>query len=136
MWTVPESPIWLERQRRLAAAGGGDRLSVARLFDRDLRWVTLHTSLLMGGFVSMYQSTTFWYPTLLAMQKLQPLCFLLALNAGGVIGSVVLGALSEMGGRWGGRRGSATLGVVVGCALGAAVSLRRRPRRCWCWVRG
>ncbi len=41
--------------------------------------------------------------------------FLLALNAGGVIGSVALGALSEYwGGTLGGRRGSATLGVVVG----------------------
>lgn len=115
MWTVPESPIWLERRRRLAAEGGVDRLSVGRLFDRDLLWVTLHTSLLMGAFVSVYQSTTFWYPTLLANLKLQPLAFLLLLNAGGVIGSVVLGALSEYwGGRWGGRRGSATLGMGVG----------------------
>jgi SHS family lactate transporter-like MFS transporter len=87
------------------------RLSLARLFDRDLIWVTLHTSLLMGGFVSMYQSTTFWYPTLLTQLKLQPLAFLLLLNAGGLIGSVALGALSE---RWGGRRGTAALGVVLG----------------------
>ena len=115
MWTVPESPIWLERKRRVAAAGGTDRLSVGRLFDRDLLWVTLHTSLLMGGFVAMYQSATFWYPTLLGQLKHQPLYFLLALNAGGVIGSVALGALSEYrGGPLGGRRGSATLGVVVG----------------------
>ncbi len=115
MWTVPESPIWLEQRRRRAAEGGADRLSVGRLFDRDLLWVTLHTSLLMGAFVSVYQSTTFWYPTLLANLKLQPLAFLLLLNAGGVIGSVVLGTLSEYwGGRWGGRRGSATLGMGVG----------------------
>ena len=111
MWTVPESPIWLERRRRLEAAGGVERLSLRRLFDRDLIWVTLHTSLLMGAFVSVYQSTTFWYPTLLASRQLPPLSFLLALNAGGVIGSVALGAMSE---RWGGRRGSATLGMAVG----------------------
>lgn len=111
MWTVPESPIWLEQQRKLAAEGGRKRLSLARLFDRDLLWVTLHTSLLMGAFVSVYQSTTFWYPTLLATMKLQPLSFLLLLNAGGLIGSVALGAMSE---RWGGRRGSSTLGMVVG----------------------
>jgi len=111
MWTVPESPIWLERRRRLVAEGGSDRLSIKRLFDRDLIWVTLHTSLLMGAFVSVYQSTTFWYPTLLAARQLPPLAFLLALNAGGVLGSVALGAMSE---RWGGRRGSATLGMVVG----------------------
>src|SRR6185295_9850471 len=65
MWRVPESPIWQEEQRRIAAAGGVRRLSLARLFDKDLRWVTLHTSLLMGAFVFMYQSSTFWYPTLL-----------------------------------------------------------------------
>ncbi len=65
----------------------------------------------MGAFVSVYQSTTFWYPTLLANLKLQPLSFLLLLNAGGLIGSVALGAMSE---KWGGRRGSATLGMVVG----------------------
>ena len=48
MWTVPESPIWLERQRA-GAGGGAGRFSFGRLFDRDLRWVTLHTSLLMGA---------------------------------------------------------------------------------------
>lgn len=111
MWTVPESPIWLERRQRLRAEGGSDRLSLGRLFDRDLIWVTLHTSLLMGAFVSVYQSTTFWYPTLLSSLKLQPLSFLLLLNAGGLTGSVVLGAMSE---RWGGRRGSATIGMAIG----------------------
>lgn len=111
MWTVPESPIWLERRRQMAATGAGERLSVARLFDRDLVKVTLHTSLLMGAFVSVYQSTTFWYPTLLGQLKLQPLWFLLLLNAGGALGSMALGAASET---WGGRRGSATLGMVVG----------------------
>ena len=111
MRSVPESPIWLERRKTLVAAGRGGRSSLARLFDRDLIWVTLHTSLLMGAFVSVYQSTTFWYPTLLSNLKLQPLSFLLLLNAGGLIGSVVLGAMSE---KWGGRRGSATLGMVVG----------------------
>lgn len=115
MWTVPESPIFLERQRALAAQGAAPRLSVARLFDRDLVWVTLHTSLLMGGFVGLYQSTTFWYPTLLGQLKQPPLAFLLLLNAGGVIGSVALGAVSEYWrGAIGGRRGSATLGVVIG----------------------
>ena len=40
------------------ARTGPSRLSLARLFDRDLLWVTIHTSLLMGAFVWMYQSTT------------------------------------------------------------------------------
>ena len=111
MWKVPESPIWLEQQRKRAAEGGRQRLSLARLFDRDLFAVTIHTSLLMGAFVSMYQSTTFWYPTLLAQKHLPPLWYMVALNAGGAIGSIAFGALSE---RWGGRRGAATLGMVIG----------------------
>ena len=111
MTRVPESPVWLERRRQMAVTGKRDRLSLRRLFDRDLRWVTIHTSLLMGGFVFMYQSTTFWYPTLLATLTLPPLAFLVLLNAGGLIGSVAFGALSE---KWGGRRGAATLGIVAG----------------------
>ena len=113
MRRVPESPVWLEKERELRAAGSRPRLSLGRLFDADLRWVTIHTSMLMGGFTLMYQSTTFWYPTLLTQLKQQPLAFLLLLNAGGLTGSVTLGALSE---RWGGRRGAATVGVVLGLA--------------------
>jgi Na+/melibiose symporter-like transporter len=109
MTRVSESPIWLEQQRQ--RQGAPARLSLARLFDRDLRMVTLHTSLLMGAFVWMYQSTTIWYPTLLGNLKQQPLAFLLLLNAGGVIGSIAFGSLSE---KWGGRRGAATLGMVLG----------------------
>jgi SHS family lactate transporter-like MFS transporter len=61
----------------------------------------------------MYQSTTIWYPTLLNQMKQQPLAFLLLLNAGGVIGSIAFGALSE---KWGGRRGAATVGILAGMA--------------------
>jgi SHS family lactate transporter-like MFS transporter len=111
MWTVEESPIWLEEQRRRAAAGATTRLSLMRLFDRDLRAVTIHTSLLMGSFSALYNSTTFWYPTLLSSLQQQPLAFLIGINAGAVMGSVALGALSE---RWGGRRGAATIGMVMG----------------------
>jgi SHS family lactate transporter-like MFS transporter len=109
MMRVSESPLWLEQKRQRGNAPG--RLSLARLFDRDLRGVTLHTSLLMGAFVWMYQSSTIWYPTLLANLKQQPLAFLLLLNAGGVIGSIVFGTLSE---KWGGRRGAATVGIIAG----------------------
>ena len=109
MTRVSESPIWLEQRRQRANAP--QRLSLARLFDADLRLVTLHTSVLMGAFVWMYQSTTIWYPTLLANLKQQPLAFMLLLNAGGVIGSIAFGALSE---KWGGRRGAATVGMIAG----------------------
>jgi SHS family lactate transporter-like MFS transporter len=111
MTRVSESPLWLAQQRARGQAPG--RLSLGRLFDSDLRGVTLHTSLLMGAFVWMYQSTTIWYPTLLATLKQQPLAFLLLLNAGGMLGSIAFGALSE---KWGGRRGAATLGIVLGMA--------------------
>lgn len=110
MWRVPESPVWLEDQRRQVAAGGIRRLSLARLFDKDLQWVTLHTSLLMGAFVFMYQSSTFWYPTLLTQLQQKPLAFLVLLNLGGSVGSGAFGYLSEKIG----RRGSATVGVVGG----------------------
>jgi MFS transporter, SHS family, lactate transporter len=112
MLRVPESPVWVEQRRKLVASGGGKRLSLARLFDPDLRWVTLHTSLLMGAFVFMYQSSTFWYATLLRQLNQPTLAYLLLLNAGGVIGSGFFGWLSE----WTGRRGSATIGVVGGLA--------------------
>ncbi len=111
MWRVPESPLWLDKRRQMKEQGQTARISLARLFDKDVRWATIHTSLLMGAFASMYHSTTFWYPTLLGVLKQQPLAFLVLLNAGGLIGSVALGALSE---KWGGRRGAATLGVVLG----------------------
>jgi MFS transporter, SHS family, lactate transporter len=110
MWTVPESPVWLEQQKRLAEKGIKARISLARLFDRDLRAVTLHTSVLMGAYVWMYHATTFWYPTLLASLDRVPLAFLIALNAGAVIGSIVFGAISERGI---GRRGAATLGMAI-----------------------
>jgi len=113
MRRVPESPVWIESRRQRAERGDASRLSLARLFDRDLRWVTIHTSILMGAFVAMYHASTFWYPTLLTMLERKPLMFLLALNAGGVVGSLAFGALSE---QWGGRRGSATLGVGLGLA--------------------
>jgi len=112
MSTVKESPVWLEQQR-LARESGQPmrRLSVARLFHADLRWVTIHSSLLMATFIFSYHSITYWYPTLLRNFDLAPLRFLIALNAGGLIGSVVLGQLSET--RLG-RRGAPTLGMIVG----------------------
>ena len=112
MVSVKESPVWLEQQRQQRTSGvARERLSVARLFDRDLRWVTIHTSVLMATFIFSYHSITFWYPTFLRGLALAPLSYLIALNAGGLIGSVVLGQLSET--RLG-RRGAPTLGMVVG----------------------
>jgi SHS family lactate transporter-like MFS transporter len=112
MSTVKESPVWLEQQRVARESGQPmRRLSIARLFHPDLRWVTIHSSVLMATFIFSYHSITYWYPTLLRNFDLAPLRFLIALNAGGLIGSVVLGQLSET--RLG-RRGAPTLGMVVG----------------------
>ncbi len=128
MKRVPESPVWLERRRQLAQSGEIGRSSLARLFDPDLRWVTIHTSLLMGCFVAMYHSSSFWYPTLLTTLEQPPIAFLLALNAGGVAGSLFFGALSE---RWGGRRGSATLGVGLGLAVAPLFLYSTSPLGLW-----
>ena len=112
MARVKESPVWLEQQRIARESGKPIvRFSVARLFQPDLRWVTIHASILMATFIFSYHSITFWYPTLLRELQLAPLSFLIALNAGGLIGSVVLGQLSET--RLG-RRGAPTLGMGIG----------------------
>jgi SHS family lactate transporter-like MFS transporter len=125
MTRVKESPIWLEQQRARAAAGQQQKRSaVARLFDPDLRWVTIHASVLMATFILSYHSITFWYPTFLSTMKLQPLQFLIALNAGGLIGSVILGRLSDT--RLG-RRGAPTLGMLVGLAAAPIYLLSSDP---------
>ena len=112
MTRVKESPVWLEQQRqRRESPTAAPRISVARLFDRDLRTVTLHTSLLMAAFIFSYHSITFWYATFLGTMKLPPLAYLIALNGGGLFGSIALGQLSET--RLG-RRGAPTLGMILG----------------------
>lgn len=114
MTRVQESPVWIARRHQEIKSGIiTPRLSVGRLFERDLRTVTLHTSLLMGAFIFSYHSITFWFPTLLGQMHLPPLRYLIALNAGGLFGSIILGQLSET--RLG-RRGAPTLGMIVGLA--------------------
>src|SRR5437867_2449010 len=66
MKNVQESPVWLERQRHLQQRRERDPLSLALLFSGPVRWTTLHTSIMMGAFLFMYHSITYWYPTLLA----------------------------------------------------------------------
>ena len=72
---------------------------------------TIHTSLLMGAFLFMYHSITYWYPTLLGQMHRPTLPYLAALNVGGITGAVAFGRLSE--GSLG-RRGSATIATLVG----------------------
>src|SRR5437867_4876981 len=111
---VKESPVWLERQRHLRERQEKDALSLGRLFRSDLVWTTIHTSILMGAFLFMYHSITYWYPTLLGKMNRPTLPYLAALNIGGIVGAVVCGRLSE-GGL--GRRGAATIATLIGIAV-------------------
>jgi SHS family lactate transporter-like MFS transporter len=111
--SVDESPVWLERQRLLGShrrAGGN---ALRRLFARDLRGVTLQTSLLMGAFIFSYHSMAFWYPALLAARERGPLLYTVLLNVGGIAGTITAGRLSET--RLG-RRGAVALMMGAGIA--------------------
>jgi SHS family lactate transporter-like MFS transporter len=109
--SVKESPIWLERQRQLRHRRARDTLSLARLFEPDLRRVTLQTSAMMSAFLAFYHSITFWYPTLLVETGRSTLPYLVVLNAGTLVGNFVWGRTAET--RLG-RRGAATVATVVG----------------------
>jgi MFS family permease len=108
---VKESPVWLDRQRHLKDHTQRDSLSLGRLFRPDLVWTTLHTSILMGAFLFMYHSITYWYPTLLTQMHRPTLPFLASLNIGAIAGAIVFGRISE--GALG-RRGSATIATLIG----------------------
>ena len=108
---VPESPVWLERQRHLKAQNSRDPLSIGRLFWRDVLPTTIHTSLVMSAFLFMYHSITYWYPTFIGQMHKPTLPFLAALNVGAITGALFFGHVSE--GRLG-RRGSAALATFLG----------------------
>jgi SHS family lactate transporter-like MFS transporter len=112
---VTESPVWLATQQQGPnAAARTSRVSLTRIFHRDLIGTTIHCSLLAACFMVSYYSVTFWYATLLRERALNTLPFIIALNVGGIIGSAFWGGVSQ--GRLG-RRGAVTcaaaLGVVV-----------------------
>jgi SHS family lactate transporter-like MFS transporter len=115
---VKESPVWLERQRRLresAAAGlpPEPKVSVVRIFQRDLILTTLHTTLVIGSFMCVYYSINFWYPTFLIGTGRSTLPYLVAFNLAAIVGTAFWGRLSET--RLG-RRGAVTITIVVGMA--------------------
>ena len=113
MSKVKESPVWLERQRHLRDTGNHDTLSFARLFTRPLLPITVHTTLLMGSLLFLYNSITWWYPTLLGQMGRRPLSFQVAFQGGAIIGALACGRLSETSL---GRRGAAGLATVIGLA--------------------
>ena len=110
MATVKESPVWLEQQRQQRESGRPvTRFSVARLFDPRLAMG--HDSLVgADGDVHLLVSLDHVLVSDVAARGLSAsrrCSYLIALNAGGLIGSVLLGQLSET--RLG-RRGAPTLG--------------------------
>ena len=114
---VSESPVWLARQRRLRDAGSTEvteKVSVLRLFRRDLWWATVQSSLLMGAFMFSYYSLSFWYPTFLREAGLSTLGYLLAFNLGAIVGMALWGRASET--RLG-RRGAVSAGALIGVAV-------------------
>jgi SHS family lactate transporter-like MFS transporter len=122
MWIrtkVPESPVWLERQRLLAdkrrrgESVDEPRISLPRIFQKDLIGTTIQTTLVIGSFMCIYYSVNFWYPTFLRDAGRPTLPYLAAFNIGAIAGTAMWGRLSE--GRLG-RRGAATATVVLGLA--------------------
>jgi MFS transporter, SHS family, lactate transporter len=106
---VTESPAWLER--RLAGAVKRERLSLARIFERDLLPTTIHCSIVAAGFMVSYQSVVYWYATFLRDRRLDTLPYIVTLSIGGIIGSAFWGWVSQ--GR-AGRRGAVTMAAVIG----------------------
>jgi SHS family lactate transporter-like MFS transporter len=116
---VPESPVWLERQRLLkeAARKGQstkeDRVSVARIFQPDMLFTTLQTTAVIGGLMCVYYSVNFFYPTFLREAGRPTLPYLAAFNIGAIVGTAAWGRISETAL---GRRGAVSITLVVGMA--------------------
>jgi MFS transporter, SHS family, lactate transporter len=115
---VKESPVWLEHRQAQAAgprAAGEERrrLSLWRLFDRELLGSTVQTAAVISAFMCFYYSVNFWYPTLLREAGRPTLPYLAAFNFGAIAGTALCGRLSET--RLG-RRGAATTGIVLAIA--------------------
>jgi SHS family lactate transporter-like MFS transporter len=116
---VPESPVWLERKSYHAAqqarghSAPSPKMSVTRIFQRDLIGTTIHTTLVIGSFMCIYYSVNYWYPTFLRDAGRSTLPYLAAFNIGAIAGTATWGRLSET--RLG-RRGAATITMVLGIA--------------------
>jgi SHS family lactate transporter-like MFS transporter len=115
--SVTESPVWLEGQRRREEAARAGRplpkagISLMRLFGPDLIATTLQTTIVIGAFMCIYYSVSFWYPTFLRDAGREPLPYLAAFNFGAIAGTATWGRLSETKL---GRRGAVTITVVLG----------------------
>jgi len=116
---VPESPVWLERQRHLKQAQlegrvvKEPRVSILEIFRPRLLWTTIQTTAVIGSFMCIYYSVNFWYPTFLRDAGRPVLPYLAAFNIGAIVGTAVWGRLSET--RLG-RRGAGSITLVLGIA--------------------
>jgi SHS family lactate transporter-like MFS transporter len=116
---VKESPIWLERRRRIQAAAREGRsasapeISLLRIFHRDMIGTTIQTTAVLGAFMCLYYSVNYWYPTVLREAGRPTLPYLAAFNIGAIIGTAAWGRLSETAL---GRRGAVTITVFLGMA--------------------
>ena len=114
---VKESPVWLERQRQLkenpAAFSSEPKMSVVRIFQRDLILTTIQTTAVIGAFMCSFYSIGTWYATLLRTAGRVPLPYLVAFNLGAIGGTATWGRISE--GRLG-RRGAVTITALLGVA--------------------
>jgi SHS family lactate transporter-like MFS transporter len=122
MWirrNVKESPIWLERRRRIQEAAREGRsasapqISLIRIFHRDMIGTTIQTTAVLGAFMCLYYSVNYWYPTVLREAGRPTLPYLAAFNIGAIIGTAAWGRLSETAL---GRRGAVTITVFLGMA--------------------
>ncbi len=113
--TVSESPVWLERQRHLKTAAGArePKISLVRIFERDLIVATIQTTAVIGAFMCAFYSIAFWYPTFLRESGRTTLPYLVAFNLGAIGGTAGWGRLSE--GALG-RRGAVTITALLGVA--------------------
>jgi MFS transporter, SHS family, lactate transporter len=116
---VQESPVWLERQRILRDAARSGRLkpepkmSLTRIFQRDLLGITIQSTAVIGAFMCVYYSVNYWYPTFLRESGRETLPYLAAFNIGAIVGTAVWGRLSET---VLGRRGAVTITMILGMA--------------------
>jgi SHS family lactate transporter-like MFS transporter len=116
---VKESPIWLERRRRIREAAREGRsssapeISLLRIFHRDMIGTTIQTTAVLGAFMCVYYSVNYWYPTVLREAGRPTLPYLAAFNIGAIIGTAVWGRLSET---VLGRRGAVTITLILGMA--------------------
>lgn len=112
---VQESPIWLAQQkkRQLGHTWREPKISLTRIFQRDLIFTTVHTTLVIGAFMCIYYSVNYWYPTFLRDAGRSTLPYLAAFNIGAIVGTATWGRLSET--RLG-RRGAATITMLLGIA--------------------